>query len=173
MKQLLYSLSFLIFISLMAGCMGNESGDSISFYYPRADYGYNSHESIFFDSAIMQEARTDIPYQSPSQVIGIYLKGPEGTELANPFPEGTTLKAISIYQGTLKISVSDHLSELTGIDLVIACACLARTGMELTDTTSVQILCENTLLDGKKSVTFDLNTVIFEDPPVVTTAAEE
>ena len=68
-----------------------------------------------------------------------------------------------IDEQTLHVTVSDHLSELTGIRLIIACACLGKTGMELTNTTSIQISCKKALLDGKKTITLQDDLIIVND----------
>ena len=68
-----------------------------------------------------------------------------------------------VEEQTLYITVSDHLSELTDINLIIACACIGKTGMELTNTSTVQISCENALLDGKKSVVLQNDLIIVSD----------
>lgn len=151
-----------------SGCYGINSTTSLTLYYPRIDYGYNTQEGKFLNSIIETEQRDDVVEQDIVKLLKIYLDGPIDQTLANPFPAALSLNSAGIYDQTLYISVSDHLSELTGIDLMIACACLARTGMELTNTSCVQISCDNALLDGKKHVVLKKADILFEDVETTT-----
>jgi len=163
MKRLLCLILAVFLLFPVYGCQGLDSERAFTFYYPRKDYGFNAQEGKFYDSFIETELREDISYQAAGKIMNVYLGGPLTQTLANPFPSKLTLKEISIKDHTLCITLSDHLSELTGIDLMIACACLSKTGMELTNTSSVQISCETELLDGKKSIILDQEALIIND----------
>ena len=162
-KKILSCILIFLMISSSIGCQQNKNNTNYSFYYPRSDYGYNSLEGKFYSSFIEPEVREDISGQTVAEIINIYLTGPAESTLANPFPEKMSLESVVIEDQTLIITVSNQLSELTGIHLMIACACIAKTGMDLTNTSTVQISCKTALLDGKKFIILRNNTILFDD----------
>lgn len=163
MKRMLCLLMcFLIFIPV-TGCQHPDDNGTYAFYYPRSDYGYNPQEGKFYNEIIGKEIREDISPANVHEVISMYLNGPMMQEFANPYPDNISLESVVIDEQTLYVTVSDHLSELTGIRLIIACACLGKTGMELTNTTSIQISCKKALLDGKKTITLQDDLIIVND----------
>lgn len=166
---------FLLAILLLPlfGCQHIDNEKTYAFYYPRSDYGHNALQGKFYESILEVETRDDISYQNLLEMLTIYLSGPTTPDLMNPYPENMSLEAVSIVDQTLYMTVSDHLSELTGIQLMIACACLGKTGMELTNTISVQISCEKALLDGKKAITLYEDQIIITDSAPNATAGQE
>lgn len=172
MKKVLSIFLVSLLLFSMLGCQHRDDSVTYTFYYPRSDYGYNTLDSKFYNSIIESELRENISVQT-AEIIGIYLTGPTVPTLANPFPEKLTLESVSVDDHMLHITVTDHLSELTGINLMIACACLGKTAMELTNTSSVQISCQTALLDGKKSVVFRNDSIIFEDTATGATYQQE
>ncbi len=173
MKRLIcIILSFLLLVPVF-GCQRQDRDTSYTFYYPRADYGYDTLEGKFHNSIVETESREDISNQSLSHVLEIYLDGPTDLDLANPFSEDLSVVSVNVDGQALSIVVTDHLSELTGIYLFIACACLGQTGMELTNTDSVQISCEKALLDGKRAISFNKDTILFNDAATATTHEQE
>ena len=173
MKRILCVFLSLLVLTPVYGCQHRNHNDNYVFYYPRSDYGYNTQEGRFYENIITSEIREDFVNESVSKIISAYLNGPVSQNCSNPFPENLTLESVSTEDQTLYITVSDHLSELTGIRLVIACACLGKTGMELTDTTSVQISCRKAMLDGKKTVTLHYDQIIINDSIPAATYEQE
>lgn len=163
MKKTLCILLSITLLVTMFGCQIDDNNNAHTFYYPRSDYGYDALEGKFHKSAIKGESREVISSQSLLETINVYLSGPITQDLTNPYPKQMSLETVSIVGRTLYITVSDHLSELTGIQIMIACACLGKTSMELTNTNCVVISCEKALLDGKKSITLYSDQVIIED----------
>ena len=161
-KILSFILIIILFLPIL-GCQQNNNINSNNFYYPRSDYGYNSLEGKFYNSFIEPEIREKIPNQNIDEIITTYLTGPMAVTLKNPFPEKMSLESVVVDNQTLYITVSNHLSELTGIHLMIACACLGKTCMELTNTSNVQISCGSALLDGRKSIVLRDNAILFDD----------
>lgn len=173
MKRMLCMILSMLLLIPVWGCQTQDSDGKYLFYYPRSDYGYNTLEGKFYNSIIETEFREEISGQSLSELVRVYLDGPHDQSLSNPFPQGLSLESVSTDGQFLSITVSNHLSELTGIRLMIACACLGRTGMELTNTDSVQICCKSALLDGQKFIALDKESVIFDDIITVVTDGEE
>lgn len=166
---------FVVFILLLypLGCSKDDSAITLHFYYPRQNYGYDPLEGRFFQQSAQDEIRNDIAYHSARQVIGVYLKGPLDSSLVNPFPKETDLVTLSIEGNTLYVTLSDHFAELTGIPMIMACSCLAKTAMAITNAENVCIKCETALLDGVESVTINTESIIFDDSVGTNTTQEE
>lgn len=171
MKQLICIILALFCLMPLHGCKQEEQTPVYSFYYPRADRGYNVQENRFYEQAITAEQREDIVYISARQMITAYIQGPQTPIYSNPFPKGLELVAISIRNQTLYCTFTDHLAELTGTDLIIACTCITKTGIDLTRATTVQIRCETAMLDGKTAIEMNNATTIISD--LATSTQEE
>jgi len=166
MKRILCLFLSLSIIFIMFGCQNNDKGIAKTFYYPRNDFGYNKQEDKFYGSAIQAELRRDIPYQSIIQLLGEYLKGPLDPSLYNPFPTDLTLTDMTIQGEVLYVTVSDHLANLRDIPLMLACACLSKTAMSVTGTTTVCIRCAFSLLNGENYIIMTADSLIFDDPVI-------
>ena len=163
MKKLLTCLLSILLLLSMSGCQRQNDSNSHTFYYPRNDFGYDALEGKFYEEIIRSEIRDDFTDTDIYEILRMHLEGPISPDFANPYPDGMSLITCNVEEQTLYITVSDHLSELTDINLIIACACIGKTGIELTNTSTVQISCENALLDGKKSVVLQNDLIIVSD----------
>lgn len=169
MKRILCIILAFAMLPVAAACQQQPSYTPLNFYYPRAEFAYGIEDGV-----IAAEIRTDLSYKSPSLLLSEYLEGPLGAEFTNPFPEG--LKIVSVYtqSGTVYITLSDQLAQLSGVPLIIACACIAKTSMSLLKSANVQISCETKLLDGKKTVNINEQNIVFYDSiPTVTEPKEQ
>lgn len=173
MKRLFCLILSILLIVPVSGCQRQDRDTHYTFYYPRMDHGYNTLEGKFHNSFVEAESRKDISGQSLFDILEIYLDGPIDLNLSNPFSKDLSVVSVSVNGQALSIVVTDHLAELTGIYLYIACACLAQTGMELTNTDIVQISCEKALLDGKKAISLGKDTILFNDAATATTHEQE
>ena len=152
-------LSVILVLSLLlAGCTAQKS-ESINFYYRAAQLNFGPEDSI-----VKPETRKEyFNHLAYNEIISCYLEGPTSTNLHTPFPEGTSLVSISTEQETASIVLSNPFSQLTGIDLTIACSCLSLTIGEITGCSKVQISAQNALLDNKQSITININELSFTD----------
>ena len=166
MKRILSLLLCALLLLGGTGCQKDDASITLYFYYPMINYGYDQEAGKFSQQSIQYEIRDDIEYKSARQVLEEYLKGPVDPSLITPFPAGIKLLDLSLDSKVLYLTVSDELSELTGIPLTIACSCLASTAMKITPVTKVEIKCQNRSLDGKRSFVFSANTTIFSDSSV-------
>ena len=173
MKRIISLLLSIVLLFGAAGCQIQNGNNAIAFYYPRSDYGYNTMENRFYGRVIEAEIREDIPQQSVHEILTIYLKGSISQAYSNPYPSNLKVESVSVVNKMSYIKVSNHLSELTGIRLMIACACLSRTVMDMTNTTSVEISCNTALLDGKKHIVFHTDSFLLEDSAAVATDPQE
>lgn len=164
MKRIICVLISVSILLCFWGCQKKDSNIILHFYYPRQNYGYDELEGHFSQQSAQEELREDIVYRSSRQVIDAYLLGPLDPALSNPFPAGTQLVTLRVEGAVLHMTLTDQLAQLTGIPLIMACACLAKTAITLTNTAQVQIKCESAMLDGERVIVMSKDSVIFDDP---------
>ena len=112
---------------------------------------------------------------SVAQLLNLYCTGPLDPLLTNPFPEGTEVLSVYITGNVTILTMADPFSELTGLDLALACAALHRTTSGITGTPMVQIGCQTAKVDGKSHITITENTILYLDsvPPATKEGATE
>lgn len=159
MKKIIsISLALLLLLSLW-GC-GN-SHDSIAvpaeFYYRNATASYNS------DSAVICGETRESSGHDLTDIVNIYLQGPITPNCLSPFPAGVTVVSVDQRDDRLYIVLSSPFDTLSGIDLTLACACLSKTMMELTQCNAVEISVPNASLNGKSSIIIDEQSLLLLD----------
>lgn len=141
-------LAFCLLLSF-AGCSADPSGgEFISFYYPRAEITYGSSDGV-----IGSENRQPTEQAAAEEILQQYLAGPESESFLSPFPEGCKIVTIAMEESGIILTLTDEFAELTGMELSVACSCLALTASALTGLDSVTIRTESALLDGRTEVT--------------------
>ena len=155
-------LSIAVILSL-TGCRSDLK--PVDFYYPRQT------DSIQFgvpDGLISSDPREVAGHTGDLRyLISLYLRGPLDSGLQSPFPEGTMLEDISTEDGVVTVSLSREFSQLSGMELTLACACLSSTCFGLTDAEFVTILSPKTELYSQVEVTMDRNCLtLLDDSPV-------
>lgn len=151
-------VSFLLISLLLTGCFRTEKPSDVTFYYPKVKFDYNSDDGI-----IGQEIRSSGGIFSTARLLNLYLKGPHSEALRNPFPENVSVISVYTMDGTVYVTLSDSLAALSGAQLILACACIGRTAMELSDKQNAQIQCDTLLLDGKQFITINESTIFYSD----------
>ena len=159
MKKMICLLLFCIML-LCSGCTEEapEVPEGTRLFYPIAQQSYQPGSSV-----IDFEFRTLDEEADLAQILNIYFGGPEAAHLLSPFPVGLRVVKTAIVDQTVYITVSDHLTELSNLELTIACGCLTLTALELTGAETAVIHAEDALLDGQKSITMDKNTLLLTD----------
>ena len=155
-RCIVLSLALCLFLF---GCSSTIKETNLSFYYCKSEtsYGFNA-------ATVTVETRKErINPLDYAQIITTYLNGPKTDYLRTPFPQGTELVSINVDQGVCNITLTVHLSELTGIELTVACACLAKTASGVTGCAKVQISAQGAMLDNHASITMDANELLLSD----------
>ena len=151
-------ISCIMALLLLTGCAAIGNSSNINFYYPRAEFEYNSP-----DGAIDSEVRDHSGNTSTFSLLSLYLNGPLEVKFSNPFPADVKLLSVYTVDDTLYITLSDEFASLSGSSLILACACIGRTGMELSGAKEAKIQCSNLLLDGKSEIVVNDSTVFYSD----------
>lgn len=161
MKKLLCVILVLLAILMCCSCSKQDSADTVTvnFYYIKNEAEFGS------DTPVLTKVARDIKAQeySHTETIRIYLNGPTSYDCISPFPGGTELVDMHVDGTRSYVVLSPHIGTLTSVKQTVACACLARTVLELTQTDSVQIKIENELVCGKDAAVFHAESFAYLD----------
>lgn len=133
--------------------------EPVNFYYKARHIQYDDAENVITSEQWDSFGHTeDYKY-----LMEQYLDGPRSAKCISPFPTGTSVEQLNLLKNKVVIVVSSHLSHLSGYELTIACTCLAKTAAEITGVEKVQILSQDSLLNGQESITLDTKDLVFKD----------
>lgn len=159
MKHKLCIILLSILVTLW-GCGMHEQethSGSLRFYYLQNETAYNSSNSVVSYETIQADKST------PVELIAQYLLGPTKEELTSPFPEDLKLISITQEENNVAVVLSGELSDLSGIELTLACSCLARTLQSIFPADSYEISTAEGKLNGKSSILITSETFVWED----------
>ena len=97
------------------------------------------------------------------QIFESYLKGPQDSFLESPFPKSVRLVSAKMVGSQLNLVLSENYADLSGVDLMLACACITLTGLELPGVESVAIRAQNRTLNGKWEIVMNQDKFLMED----------
>ena len=159
MKRFISLILSLFLLISFCGCNDKKDSfeDPVQFYYRSSIISYNSEISV-----IRGETQEGSGYDLVG-LINKYLQGPITDECLSPFPAGITVLSIETSQGKTYISLNKPFADLSGIALSLACACLSKTVMELTESSVVEISVPNSHLSGNASIIMDAQTILLLD----------
>lgn len=153
-------IAALLLLCTLCGCSGPFlKSDATEFYYLRGEISYAG------STGVIASETQDIPDTNEPiiQILKDYLAGPDDNDLISPFPEGIEIINVTLAEGSLLLEFNDRLSELSGMDLTLACACITKTCLGLTDATSVTIRAEGAALDGAAQITMTADSLVLLD----------
>ena len=146
-NRLICLLSALSLVLTLFACDSGKLMAPGNFYYRRTETDYLSTDGIIAPEQ-RETAGTDT-----QQLLELYFQGPESPELEAPFPRETQVVDWSLEDQILRITLNEAFAQLSGIELTVACGCIARTFLELTDASAVQISAADALLGPEGSIT--------------------
>lgn len=150
-----------ILIIYCTGCKAREVEyrSPVVFYYCVEELDYTPNSPV-----IQSEERTvDCPPNDYETIMQSYLEGPTQRGMYSPFPKDLTITELLIDGETTYVTFSTNLSYLTGVDLTLACVCIANTCFGLTRTQNVDISAEHALLDNAPSVIISYGSTLTSD----------
>lgn len=127
MKQFVSYLLILVSLLCLVGCDATGNGNCANFYYVRNSYIYGQEDGV-----MTAEVRNIEEFSSDQDILLAYLNGPQDISLVSPFPNEIKVYEFLFDGDTLHITLSAHIVTLPKAQQVLACACFARTAMELT-----------------------------------------
>lgn len=153
MKRL---LSLLILSALLfSGCSGQSQHmkEPVTFYYLRSQFEYGSTQSIMGGEEWESSGhRNDLRY-----LMALYLIGPSSEELRSPLPLGTRILSAEQEGSSVTLTLSEMPAAMTDAAFSLACSCLTRTCMGLTQADSVSVV------SGTRTVTMGADNLILTD----------
>lgn len=159
MKRILCFLLTLTLLTCLAACGADGPEDPGNFYYLRTEAQYEGTDGIIApEERELNGLRGDI-----GPLLEAYLQGPADKDLESPFPRDTVLLDWQMIRGSLHLNLNDTFAQLSGIDLSLACACLARTCLELTDATTIRIRANGAMLNGSTYVILSNDNLFLAD----------
>ena len=160
MKKILCTMLLMCMIMSGAACDSpqDNSQNSTVFYYQRDTYAFHGADGV-----IAQETRSFHDPDDLSIIIDKYLLGPEDPNLRLLFPKNTVLKECVEREDTLFITLSKECTNMTAVDLVLSCACLAKTVFPLTSAAKISITTEDGFKHVADPLTFTAESILTED----------
>lgn len=148
----------LLVMLLLYGCASPAAGSDqqVTFYYVQSEIDFQGQNGVIAPEIREISNRSD----DLSYLLSLYLQGPQSDTLRSPFPENLTLVQIRQEEAYLEVVVSHRLSNLTGIELTLACSCLAKTCMDLSGAQEVRISAQEQLLDGASYITITADSIL-------------
>lgn len=150
---------FFVFIILAAmllggcGSQGQQMKEPVTFYYLRDQYRYGNSQSIMDG----EEREVSGHHGDLRYLMALYLLGPSSEELRCPLPLGTRILSAEQEDGRITLTLSEVPASMTDTTFSLACACLSRTCLSLTEADSV------TVISGSRSITMDANNLVLTD----------
>lgn len=152
----------ILLLSLLPGIWGcgqqsEEIQKPVHFYY-LADLTAEDH----FDQVIVKEIAESAGL-TEEELLNRYLSGPAAENTVNPFPNGLSVAYLRKQESKIVLILSPELLELSGLDLTLACACLATTIFELYSCQSLEIIVNGHLIEGKPSIVIAREDLVLYD----------
>ena len=142
----------------------------VAFYYRTAEMTYDGTSSI-----IGSEQRESAGFNGNMQLLlNAYFNGPTSEGLTSPFPRSLTAISYSEFGPTAMVKISSVISQIKGIEISIACACIASTLFDLNESIErVQISSSGPYLDGSDSITITRDDLLLFDTVPVSPPSDE
>lgn len=146
-------ISLLLVILLVFGLWGCRKEETIPFYYPRAEIQYGIDNGVI----AAEDRNIEGSDQSLEFLLKLYLEGPISQDLRSPFPKGTALENLDRDGDTIIITLSEPFGMLENLEYIIACASVASTCFDLTDSDTV------TIIAGQSEMTLTRDNLVLTD----------
>lgn len=161
MKKIICFFLSIMLLFLFCSCSTNQDTEhSVRFYYRSAETQYNSEDGVI--SSEYRDAGSN--WNNFPKLISQYINGPVDDSLVSPFPKGLKLVEWDISRNIVAVTLSEHLANQSGVELMLSCACLTKTVLELTGIPVIEIRSKDNLLNGKEALTFSIESISYMDP---------
>lgn len=153
----------LIFSFSSCGNKGGKSSDSVTFYYIRSEYEYNSDENVIVaETRNLSGSRDDLSY-----LLTLYMLGPIKENLVSPFPSRARILDIKEADTGITITLSGTDTLLSDSKFSLAAGCLAMTVLGIKDCGAVSVY------SGERSITLTRENIILNDQITQSSDASE
>ena len=161
MKRLIAVLLFLSIGASLLGCNLAElnRNKSIKFYYQAVSPSYQTSSSVLCSEVRDRTLYTD----DDLALLNYYFKGPETEDCISPFPSEVRATKITVSHESVNIYMNERFSDIKGLKFTVACACLAKTLMELYQRDRVKIFAARSFSDGSLYIEITTDTLLLWD----------
>lgn len=156
MKRIIAAILVLLIAASTAGCSDGAESATANFYYRSADPEYHTNTSVIQS----ESRRLSVPLSDLNSILQLYLAGPDSPHLVSPFPEGTKLINVQAGKDITEVVLSDEIASVSGVDLMIACACLSTTLLEISQSDTIQIRAETLSLGAQDYIEMDSQSIL-------------
>ena len=161
MKKRIFCIFAILLVLSFPACANQSSyiEKPADFYYCTSSISFESEQGV-----IASEIRESALYQHDlTALINYYMRGPSSTNLTSPFPTGSAVLWINQNNDGIILVMNQQFSQLTGINLSLACSCLSKTVFSVLDTESITIRCRESTLDGNETITMTRDSILIQD----------
>ena len=144
---------------LFTGCSRTEYREPGTFYYHRSDTAFRGSDGI----VAPEERELSGVSGDLDALLTLYCAGPKESGLENPLPPGTVILNHTLYNRVLTLRFNAKLAQLSGVELTVAVACLARTFLPLTGADTLILTADGAFLNGDTSMTVTLEDLSLQD----------
>ncbi len=132
---------------------------SFTFYYQMAEVQFQTP-----DGALGGEVREmDVDTMELEELLALYLQGPISDDYVSPFPASLSVEEFQLQNGVLSLTFSDSFSQLTGVRLSVATACITKTFLQLDTVDAILISTESGMISNQGSRMFVAEDFLYED----------
>ena len=156
MKRTVALILLLLALFSFVGCPKKSNTSTVNFYYCTANPEHHNQASVIHP----EQRKIETNLSDLEEILGMYFEGPVSSRLNSPFPSGTKLITVQPSKEVVAIVLSDEIGTLNGVELMIACACLATTVLEISQSEVVEIRAENALLNNQEYIEFTSQSVL-------------
>ena len=159
MKRFVTIFLVLILITATTACTNmQKQGRAVQFYYPTEKVKHGTEQGV-----IASETRYFNEEEALLNIISMYIQGPVSEDLRSPFPADLTVKELIRSSASIKMILSDHIAEQSGINLTLTCACIQKTLNGITGVDAVQIAAENEKINNQDMLILNSNNIFLID----------
>lgn len=153
----------IILAALLCGCGTPAAESSYSFYYVQELHASDISSDLGSKNVLIPEQHPVMGNASLCDILRAYLKGPANPLLQNPFPKKLEILSAEYQDNGVTVLFNDEISNLSGIDLTLVCAGIAKTCGDLTGCSFVTLQGEEVAINNVKSITIAVDSLIFEE----------
>lgn len=159
MKKAKIFLIVVLLLICICACTGEDSGNTVMFYYPRLDFQFGTADGV------IGKENTNFNKNSLSvdDIVAEYLKGPASAQYTSPLTGNS--KTFELYNdgNTIRFIFDDSIAKVPSTELTAALAALALTCLENSTAQEVHISAETVILNGEMTLIYTKENILLWD----------
>lgn len=159
MKRLTAIFLLIALTAGLFGCQTRELRSPTNFYYSRIDPRFAGTDGIIAPE-VRELAGMEKDFDA---ILELYFRGPQSRDLENLIPQSCPVPQWERSGDNLHLHFTQELADLSGVELTLASACLARTFLELTGCDTLVLTAEGRRLNGETSMVLTLDSLSLRD----------